>query len=118
MQQKGAETRQKATHLLRSIRLGPCGSFRLVSNHNVGEREELLELQLEELRDERCAQVERDRLARECCLFRKDERRLEPVCEEVAFDIEVRRSLDESFDCRGGEMRFVELLRGAEGGYE
>lgn len=80
--------------------------------------QELFELDLEELGDERGRQVEGDDLALGGRILGDFEGALDTVGEKVAFDVKVLGGVDELGDLGLGEVGGGELLGGTEGGAE
>lgn len=92
--------------------------FALVTDQNVDMGQELFELDLEELGDERGRQVEGDDLALGGRILGDFEGALDTVGEKVAFDVKVLGGVDELGDLGLGEVGGGELLGGTEGGAE
>ena len=97
---------------------GVGGGFRLVADEHIDVREELLELDLEELRDERGGKVQDDRLAVRAGSLGDLHGGLETVREEVTLDVDELCARDELGDLRGLEVGGGEFLSGTQGGAE
>lgn len=97
---------------------GVGGGFALVTNQNVDMGQELFELNLEELGDKGGGQVEDDDLALGGGILGNLEGALDPVGEEIAFDVKVVGAVDNVGDVGVGEMGGGEFLGGTEGGAE
>jgi hypothetical protein len=82
----------------KAVRSSPRLSLRLVSDEEIGVRDDLLELGTEELSDERRGEVEDEGLASGSGLAAQLERGLDAVSEEEAFDVVELGALDEGGD--------------------
>lgn len=90
--------------------------FTLVSDQDIDVGENLLELNLEELRDERSRQVQDDSLALVAVRFGDLDDRFDTVGEEVTFNVKVLGRVDDAGDLGLGQMVRGEHLGGSKGG--
>lgn len=101
-----------------ALGLGVRRSLGLVPDQDIDIVQQLIQLHLEELRDERRAQVERDDLAVSGGGLGDLDSGLDAMGEEEATDVEELGVVDVGLDFGLGEVRRRELFGGSEGGDE
>lgn len=94
--------------------LSPALGLGLVADHELSVRKHLVDLALEELRDERCREVERERTAGILGLLGDDYGALHTVGEEEAANVEELGRVDRCLGVGRLEVRLVELLSGTK----